>query len=46
MEGNMKHDNKKDKEAQKGKPIVCRKCGKGGGTLVRVGEYEHKGRCP
>jgi ssDNA-binding Zn-finger/Zn-ribbon topoisomerase 1 len=39
------------KDKVKGRPIVCRECGKGGGTMIRVkerkdkAEYEHQ-RCP
>ena len=29
------------------RPVVCGKCGHGGGTLVKAGEkYQHQGKCP
>ena len=44
-EKHIYHD--KDKKSQRGRPIVCSKCGQGGGTLLKIDDdkYEHD-RCP
>lgn len=31
---------------QKGNPILCQKCGQGGGTLVKLGEGYAHNKCP
>ena len=37
----------KNPAKSEGRPILCVRCGQGGGTLVKVGDrYQHQHKCP